>query len=150
MLFRSVQQLRSLSTPCTIQMGEDGHYVNTGNWESLPSYIDFVRRSKSASLRFRVGLPAGKIFYLSIESFSKNHQAGHPYLNTYFYVGNQEASVTAWSSPTDIKQLKQHLTQTGHNLKFLSLGSRAASSFSGKDVFSSKLQSFLHDCFRSF
>ena len=47
-----VQQLRSLSTLCTIQMGEDGHDVEIGGWESLPSYIDFMRRSKLASPRF--------------------------------------------------------------------------------------------------
>ena len=47
-----VQQLRSLSRPCTIQMGEDGHDVNIGGWESLPRYIGFTRRSKSTSWRF--------------------------------------------------------------------------------------------------
>ena len=43
------QQLRSLSRPCTIQVGEDGHHVHTGGWGSLSSYINFTRRSKSAS-----------------------------------------------------------------------------------------------------
>ena len=47
-----VQQLRSLSTRCTIQMGEDGHNVEIGGWESLPSYIDFTRRTKSTSHMF--------------------------------------------------------------------------------------------------
>ena len=46
-----VQQLRSLSRPCTIQMGEDGHAVNVGGWGSLPSYINFMRRTKSTSHR---------------------------------------------------------------------------------------------------
>ena len=32
-----VQQLRSLSKPCTIQMGEDGDPVNVGSWGPLPS-----------------------------------------------------------------------------------------------------------------
>ena len=50
-----VQQLRALSTPCTIQMGEDGLSVNIGGWESLPSYIDFTRRSKLTSPRFSAG-----------------------------------------------------------------------------------------------
>ena len=47
-----VQQLRSLSTLCTIQMGEDGHNVRIGNWGSLPSYTNFTRHSKSTSRRF--------------------------------------------------------------------------------------------------
>ena len=47
-----VQQLRSLSTRCTIQMGENGHDVDFGSWGSLPSYIDFTRRSKSTLHRF--------------------------------------------------------------------------------------------------
>ena len=47
-----VQQLRSLSTHCTIQMGKDGHNVVIGGWEPLPNYIDFMRRSKLASRRF--------------------------------------------------------------------------------------------------
>ena len=47
-----VQQLRSLSTLCTIQIQEDGHNVEIGGWESLPCYVDFMRRTKSASLGF--------------------------------------------------------------------------------------------------
>ena len=47
-----VQQLRSLSKPCTIQMGEDGDSVDVGSWGPLPSYIDFTRRTKSTSHRF--------------------------------------------------------------------------------------------------
>ena len=47
-----VQQLRSLSKLCTIQMGEDGDPVNVGSWGPLPSYIDFTRRTKSTSHRF--------------------------------------------------------------------------------------------------
>ena len=54
------QQLRSLSTPCTIQMGEDVHYMSVGGWESLPSYINFTRRSKLASPRFSAGIPGGR------------------------------------------------------------------------------------------
>ena len=49
-----VQQLRSLSTRCTIHMGKDGYDVNIYGWASLPSYIDFTRRSKSTSRRFWV------------------------------------------------------------------------------------------------
>ena len=55
-----VQQLRSLSTPCTIQSGEGDHYVDIDNWKSLSSYIDFVRRSKSASCRFRAKFSDGR------------------------------------------------------------------------------------------
>ena len=47
-----VQQLRSLSRPCTIQIGEDGHDVLVGGWGLLPSYIDFTRRTKPTSHRF--------------------------------------------------------------------------------------------------
>ena len=43
-----VQQLQSLPTSCTIQMGEDRRYVHIGHWGSLPSYIHFARRSKLA------------------------------------------------------------------------------------------------------
>ena len=49
-----VQQLRSLSMPCTIQIGEDGHFVDIGGWGSLPSYIDFTRCSKLTSRGFRL------------------------------------------------------------------------------------------------
>ena len=45
-----VQQLRSLSKCCTIQMAE-GKVLDV-DWGSLPSYIDFARRSKSASRTF--------------------------------------------------------------------------------------------------
>ena len=54
-----VQQLRSLSKPCTIKLREDGDYVNIDEWESLSSYINFVRRSKSASCRFWLGSSGG-------------------------------------------------------------------------------------------
>ena len=47
-----VPQLRSLSKSCAIQIGVDGHNVEIGGWGSLPSYIDFMRRSRSASPRF--------------------------------------------------------------------------------------------------
>ena len=55
-----VQQLRSLSRPCTVQIGEDGHSVSIGGWGSLPSYLDFTRRSKLASPRFSAGIPGSR------------------------------------------------------------------------------------------
>ena len=50
-----VHQLRSLSTLCTIHIGEDGHNVHIRSWGSLPGYIDFMRRCKSTSPRFWAG-----------------------------------------------------------------------------------------------
>ena len=55
-----VQQLRSLSIPCTIQIGKDGQRVNIGGWESLPSYINFMRRSKSTSRGFLASSIGGR------------------------------------------------------------------------------------------
>ena len=57
---RFAEQLRSLSTSCTIQIGEDGHSVGIGGWESLSSYINFTRRSKSTSGKFWIVSSGGR------------------------------------------------------------------------------------------
>ena len=62
-----VQQLRSLSLPCTIHMGEDGHNVNVGDWGSLPSYINFTRRTKSTSHRFWASSSDSRYYILLID-----------------------------------------------------------------------------------
>ena len=56
-----VQQLQSLSKCCTIRILEDiqGN-VNIGSWGLLPRYIDFTRRSKSASCRFWTKSSSGR------------------------------------------------------------------------------------------
>ena len=71
------------------------------------------------------------------------------YLNTYFYIGKQEASVSGFVGSSDIKQFKKHLTQTGHNLKGLYLELREADSLPGKYVLSLRLPSFLHSFLRN-
>ena len=48
-----VQHLRSLSKRCTLQIAEDGDDVDIGGWGSLLSYVDFTRRSRSTSCKFR-------------------------------------------------------------------------------------------------
>ena len=56
-----VQQLRSLSKSCAIQMVEDAEGdVNIGTWGSLPSFINFTRRSRSTSCRFWAGYSGGR------------------------------------------------------------------------------------------
>ena len=55
-----VQHLRALSTRCTTQIGADVHSVDIGGWGSLPSYIDFMRRSKSTSRRFLASSIGGR------------------------------------------------------------------------------------------
>ena len=57
---RFPEQLRSLSRPCTIHMGEDGHDVDISGWASLPSYINFTRRSKSTSRTFWADSPGSR------------------------------------------------------------------------------------------
>ena len=86
----------------------------------------------------------GKIFYLSIEIFPSNHQSWNLESNTYFYIGKQEASAYGLVGPSDIKRFKQHLTQTGHDLKGLYLRSVSSSSLPGKYVLSLRFPSFLH------
>ena len=49
-----VQQLRSLSRSCTIRVGEYSYDDVKISWGSLSSYINFTRRARSASLRFKV------------------------------------------------------------------------------------------------
>ena len=49
-----VQQLRSLSKCCSIQMLEDDHGNVALGWAQLPSYINFTRGSRSTSLSFGV------------------------------------------------------------------------------------------------
>ena len=49
----------------------------------------------------------------------------------------------------DIKSFKQHLTQTGHNLKGLYLQLYKASSLPGKYVISLRFPSFLHAFLRN-
>ena len=50
---RFAEQLRSLSRWYTIQIEEDSFGFVDVDWGSLPRYIVFTRRSKSASCRFR-------------------------------------------------------------------------------------------------
>ena len=50
---RFAEQLQSLSRWYTIQIGEDSFGFVDVDWGSLPRCIDFTRRSKSASCRFR-------------------------------------------------------------------------------------------------
>ena len=71
------------------------------------------------------------------------------YLDTYLYIGKQEASVSGFVGSSDIKQFKKHLTQTGHNLKGLYLELREADSLPGKYVLSLRLPSFLHAFLRN-
>ena len=54
------QQLRSLSRPCTIQIGVGGDSVDVDSWGPLPSYIDFTRRTKSTSHRFWMSSSGGR------------------------------------------------------------------------------------------
>ena len=97
----------------------------------------------------RVTWTVGNIFYLLIESFSNNHQSSMLYLNTFFYIGKQEALASGYVSTSDIKQFKKHLTQTGHNLKGLYLQPWKASSLPGKYVLSLRLPSFSHAFLRN-
>ena len=55
-----VQQLRSLSKWYTIQMEQGPYGFVDVDWGSLPRYIDFTRRSKSASCRFRAKFSDGR------------------------------------------------------------------------------------------
>ena len=56
-----VEQLRSLSKSCAIHMVEDAEGdVNIGTWGSLPSFINFTRRSRSTSCRFWAGYSGGR------------------------------------------------------------------------------------------
>ena len=49
-----VQQLRSLSKCCTIQVVKCNGNVIVNQWKLLSGYVDFTRRSKSTSRGFRV------------------------------------------------------------------------------------------------
>ena len=55
-----VQQLRFLSTRCTIEMGEYAHQVEIGGWGSLSSYVNFTRRSELTPPRFKVHESGGR------------------------------------------------------------------------------------------
>ena len=70
-------------------------------------------------------------------------------MNTYFYIGKQEASVSGFVGPSDIKQFKKHLTQAGHNLGGLYLELREADSLPGTYVLSLRFPSFLHAFLRN-
>ena len=126
----STQRLRTLSKRCTIQMGDGGVDVE---WGSLPSYINFMRRSKSTSHGFRtvckLNGKCNTIFYLLIESYSNNNQDPICYSNTYFYTGKQEASTYGFIEYSGIERFRQHLTQTGHNLKGLYLNLYSLNTF---------------------
>ena len=55
-----VQQLRFLSTRCTIEMGEYAHQVEIGGWGSLSSYVNFTRRSELTPPTFKVHESGGR------------------------------------------------------------------------------------------
>ena len=55
-----VQQLRSLSKRCIVQIVEDDEDYVDVDWASLPRYIDFTRRSKSTSRKFWTTPSGGK------------------------------------------------------------------------------------------
>ena len=61
-----VQQLRSLSKRCTIQIAEDGDDVDIGDWGSLLTYIDFTRRSRSTSCKFQPTYSGSRQYILLI------------------------------------------------------------------------------------
>ena len=118
-----------------------------GRYPDLLILCDVLNRPLAAF--WRVPHTAGKIFYLSIESFPNSHQRSIFNSNTYFYIGKQQASVAGSVGHSDIKQFKQHLTQTGHNLRCLYLRPDEPSSLPGKYVLSLQFSSFLHPFLRN-
>ena len=117
------QNLRSLSRSCTVQLGGDTVTPEL-TWELLPHWVRLIRHSLSTSYKFIVDNDNSDGEYLIlfiVQECSINHQDIILSSDTYFYIGKQEALAHGFSSDDNIGLFQQHLIQTGHDLKALSL-----------------------------
>ena len=115
-----------------------GRMINTsaagGCYLAISLLCDVLNRLRAGL--WQVPQAVSNIFCLSIENCTNNYQGIIFSLKTYFYIGEQEASVFGDVGSSDIDQLKKHLTQTGHNLKGLYVKLCNARSLPGKYVLS--------------
>ena len=118
------------------------------------SYYLAVSILRDVLNRLRAGLwqvpqAVSNIFCLSIENCTNNYQGIIFSLKTYFYIGEQEASVSGDVGSSDIEQFRQHLSQTGHDLKGLYLSRCNPSPIPGKYMRSLRSPFFLQNFLRN-
>ena len=122
-----VHNLRSLSRRCTIQLTRDHDVPLFISWEPFLPWLSFIRHSRSTPCGFTVVTRGKSSIVFIFQNHSITHQDDILSSRTHFYIGKQEVTAFEYVGSSNIKQFRQHLTQTGNNLKGLYISCHGAS-----------------------